>query len=233
MKHRTMKKVMSMVCAVALLGACSSEQEDSSRPLSRQDAELLAQVLFRNYEAKGARFEINTRSFTGAGTVSMLGIVDWENHTGLAMVYGYGTGADTVEAIAWTSDAIAERRPGWATQLEGKDPESFFVREVSIENQQLDRLVAVLVALAGTTPENPQLILQNEGAEFVRMDTLRGRQVTLLRYSAKNLYWIDSDTGQMLRMEALDSSGNWPIVVDILDTGPQTIPLPPTVPYPT
>ena len=218
--------------ACAALSACGGTDAETARPLNRTEAETLAQVLYRNYEAKGAVFELSTRALSGSGTVTLSGMVNWENHSGVAVVNGYGTGEGVVETIAWTSNAIAEKRPAWADRLMGKDPQSFFVRPVSLNSQQLDRLVAVVVGLAGTQPENAQLILQNEGAQFVRNDTLRNTDAIVLRYSPTLLYWLDAQTGQMLRMEAIDSTGAWPVVVDIMKTGPQEIPLPPTVPYP-
>ena len=231
-RGRTFVGVVAVV-AVVLSSCGGNGATDTSRSLNRNEAEMLAQLLYRNYEAKGAVFEMSTRSVSGSGTVTLSGLVDWENHSGVAIVNGYGTGDGVVEAIAWTPNAIAEKRPAWADRLMGKDPQSFFVRPVAIDSQQLDRLVAVVVGLAGTQPENAQLILQNQGAQFVRTDTLRNTDAIVLRYSPKLLYWLDAQTGQMLRMEATDSTGTWPIVVDIMKTGPQTIPLPPTVPYPS
>ena len=230
----TARAVVGVVLVSVVLISCGGKgAADTSRSLNRDEAEMLAQVLYRNYESKGAVFEMSTRSVTSSGTVTLSGLVNWENHSGVAMVNGYGTGTELVEAIAWTSNAIAERRPGWADRLMGKDPQSFFVRPVAIESQQLDRLVAVITGLASTKPDNAQLVLQNEGAEFVRTDTLRNTNVVVLRYSPKLLYWVNAETGQMLRLEAIDSTGAWPIIVDIIETGPQTIPLPPTVPYPS
>ena len=230
---RVVKHCVVAVVSVAVLVSCGGTTKDTARPLNRNEAETLAQVLYRNYEAKGAVFELSTRALTGSGTVTLSGKVNWENHSGVAVVSGYSTGDGVVEAIAWTSNAIAEKRPAWADRLMGKDPQSFFVRPVAIDSQQLDRLVAVLVGLAATQPENAQLILQNEGAQFVRTDTLRNTDAIVLRYSPKLLYWLDAQTGQMLRMEATDSTGTWPVVVDILQIGQQNIPLPPTVPYPS
>ena len=231
-RMHAVKQCVRAITCIAVLASCSGTNGDASRPLNRTEAETLAQVLYRNYEAKGAVFELSTRALSGSGTVTLSGMVNWENHSGVAVVNGYGAGDGVVEAIAWTANAIAEKRPAWADRLMGKDPQSFFARPVAIDSQQLDRLVAVVVGLAGTQPENAQLILQNEGAQFVRTDTLRNTEAIVLRYSPKLLYWCDAQTGQMLRMEATDSTGTWPIVVDIVKTGPQEIPLPPTVPYP-
>lgn len=224
---------MGALMLALVSSACGSHNSDEPRPLTRTEADVLSQMLYTNYESQGARFEVAARSFNGDGTVVLSGVVDWRDHSGLATVRGLGAGQDTVTAVAWTQNAIAEQRPGWAARLAGQDPNSFFIRGVEKETNQLDQLVAVVTALATTQPENAQLILQNEGARFVRTDVLRGRAVNVMRYSDSLGYWVDAATGSMLRMEAVDSSGNWPTVVDILSTGPQTFSLPPTVPWPT
>lgn len=58
---------------------------------------------------------------------------------------------------------------------------------------------------------------------MVRADVLRERPVTLYRYGQRSVYWVDDETLMMLRFEGTDSSGSYPIIVDVLGVGERSI----------
>jgi hypothetical protein len=72
----------------------------------------------------------------------------------------------------------------------------------------------VVTGLATARPENAVLIQQEEGTTFLRRDTLRGREVEVVRFGERSIYWIDPLSGRMLRFEGNNSAGTLPVVVD-------------------
>jgi hypothetical protein len=215
-----------VVVALALaLAACSSS--DSAAPttsaLTAEQANRLANVLFDNYDGGGATFQVATASADG-GTVNMTGEVDWQGHFGHATVSAKGTEAGVTE-VYWSEETVLEQRPELNRVLvaAGRAPTTFVARTPDPANRDLDRAIAIVAGLASEQRDNPLLIQQETGSSFVRNDTLRGVEVEVLRYGTRNLYWIDAATGLLLRFEGNSAAGGQPVVVDILQRGPQTI----------
>jgi hypothetical protein len=70
------------------------------------------------------------------------------------------------------------------------------------------------------------LILQTEGSAYLRDDILRERPVVVVRYGTRNIYWIDAETGDMLRLEATSKEGGLPLVIDLVEHAPVEVPVP-------
>ena len=60
----------------------------------------------------------------------------------------------------------------------------------------------------------------------MRTDTLRDRDVEVLRYGMRNIYWLAVDDGSMLRFEGNSASGSAPTVIDFLRLGAVDVPRP-------
>jgi hypothetical protein len=216
---------------ILVLAACAGDSATSGTdvaPLTPRQASLLAETLHRNTEAQGARFTLVALDTASGATLTLDGIVDWAGMQGRANVSGYTDVDGPVVEIAWTRDAVAELRP---TQIEllasrGEPPGTFLLRPADPQGHALDRLIAILAGLATLQPDNAQLILQNPGAGFLRDDTLGGRTVVVLRYSERSIYWVDPTNGQLVRFEGRDALGGSPVVVDLLELGPQVVALP-------
>jgi hypothetical protein len=196
--------------------------------LTPPQASRLAEVLYRNHELGGARFELIARDEVSGATITLSGVIDWSRLTGRAAVGGYRDADGEVTELAWTADAVAERRPSQLAVLaeRGEGPDTFFLRPADPRERALDRLIAIVTGLATTQPDNAQLVLQNPGAAFLRTDTLRGSEVEVLRYSARTIHWVDPASGLLLRFEGSDAEGRAPVVVDLLAHGPQVVDLP-------
>jgi hypothetical protein len=210
---------------------CGGTTDERDTPigerLDRRRAEVMAQVLLRNHEATGASFQLAARAFDSAGTISLSGIVNWSDIQGRAVVSGASDELGEIIEVAWTAQFIGEYRPSLESVLQGlgNEPGTYLIRPVD-QSRRLDQLLAIVSGLASTTADNPQLILQNPGAAFLRTDTLRGRTVDVVRYSERSIFWIDIETGQMLRFEGNDSSGRYPVIVDLLEWRSDPVELP-------
>jgi len=214
--------------AVTACGGSGGGQDSGPTPLTPQQANRLSQVLYRNHEAGGAVFSLTARDDLSGATITLEGVIDWERLQGRALVVGFADSHGPVTEVAWTSEAVAERRPDRLDVLaaRGELPDTFFLRPAAPAAGGLDRLLAIVTALATTQPDNAQLVLQNPGAAFLRRDSLRGTEVEVLRYSDRSVHWVDPVSGVLLRLEATDSFGGSPVVVDLLALGPQQVVLP-------
>jgi hypothetical protein len=239
--RRVQRLVLAALLAV-LSSGCTGVDVDGGggggggavTPLTPQQAMLLAEVLHRNHEAGGARFALTAFDDATGATITLEGAIDWTQLQGRASVRGYRDASGAVTEVAWVSDAVAEQRPDLLALLleQGEPPGTFVLRSPDPQRGGLDRLLAIVTALATRQPDNAQLVLQNPGAGLLRTDTLRGVDVEVLRYSERSVSWIDPRTGQLLRFEATDARGGNPVIVDILEVGPQQVELPPATTLP-
>jgi hypothetical protein len=220
----------ALVVIGALVAGCAAGEPGPSAPapLDPRQASVLAETLHRNHEVGGATFRLAARDGITGGTISLDGVVDWNSIAGRATVTGYEDEFGPVTEVAWNQGAVAELRPQLVAALleRGEPPGTFFLRGADRQRHPLDRLIAIVASLATAQPDNAQLIVQHPGAAFVRDDELRGRPVEVLRYSDRSVYWVDRETGALLRFEGNDSSGGSPVVVDLLELRPIRVELP-------
>jgi len=209
---------------VAVAGACGDGDDDGDgRPLTDEEAGQLANVLFDNYTEEGADFELAMQVAPGA-TINLQGEVDWSTHRGHARVVGSGT-EEGIQEVYWDDETVLERRDELNTLLaqSGQADVSFVARPVDLATRDLDQALAFVTALASQQRDNPLLIQQADGAEFVRSDTLRGTDANVLRAGPLTTYWLAVDDGRMLRFEGNNSPGTRPVVVDVTAFGPRQI----------
>ena len=206
-----------LAASTVLSSACSDDAETvvSERALTFEEASLMAEVLYRNYEGGGARFVVNTLTAPGGDQLTLQGEIDWLTHTGWADVLTTDQEA-TITGVWWSDTAVLERRPSIDAVLVGMGyPAAPLIGRPVDLDRRIDQVMAIVTGLAAEQRDNAQLIMQTEGSAFVRDDTLRGRPVLVLRYGTRNLYWIDAETGDMLRLEATSKEGGLPTLVDL------------------
>jgi hypothetical protein len=222
-------QIFRVVAAFAVvLTACGGEEKVTERPLTSDEASVLAEVLSRNYEAQGASFSLAAQANSAGGTITLEGDVDWRNHQGGARVSG-GTSPHPVTEVWWSKNVVAERRPSLDSEVARLLPEAgspLLARSPDIPRRRLDQLIAIVTGLASQTPENSQLILQTEGSAFIRSDELRGKQVLIFRYGQRTLYWLDEETKSLMRFEGTDSTSRFPVIIDFFDLGPKVLRVP-------
>ena len=217
------------LAAVALLvvSACGSSAP-KERPLTTDEADRLAGVLFANHEAGGATFTLNT-TFTGTGsTLAMSGIVDWSTFSGQATVTATGQESGVTE-VFWNQKVIVERRPALDAVLAatGRPGARYMYRAVDTGKRQLDRAIGILLGLASAQRENAILISQKEGSAFLRTDKWRGETVDVLRYGSQNRFWLQQGTSVLRRFDGNAAAGGAPIIIDFLQTGKRSVSPPP------
>jgi hypothetical protein len=225
---RCLRIVSVVIACTVLLAACGGEEKIAERPLTSDEASVLAEVLSRNYEAQGASFSLAAQATSAGGTVTLEGDVDWINHQGGARVTG-GTPPHPVTEVWWSKNVVAERRPSLDSEVFRVLPDAgspLLARSPDIPRRRLDQLIAIVTGLASQTPENAQLILQTEGSAFIRTDELRGKQVLIFRYGQRTLYWLDEETKGLMRFEGTDSTSRFPVIVDFFDLGPKVLRVP-------
>lgn len=213
--------------ALLVVTACGSSVP-KERPLSTDEADRLAGVLFANHEAGGATFTLNT-TFTGTGnTLSMSGVVDWTTLTGQATVSASGQEAGVTE-VFWNRQMIVERRPALDGILAatGHPGVQYVYRAVDTDKRQMDRAISILLGLAAAQRENAVLIMQKEGSAFLRTDEWRGETVDVLRYGTQNRFWLQQGTPVLRRFDGNAAAGSAPIVIDFLQTGKRSVTPPP------
>jgi hypothetical protein len=218
---------LGLVLALVAAACGGGDDDGDGRPLTDEEAGQLANVLFDNYRAQGAEFELAMQVAPGA-TINLQGEIDWSTHRGHARVVGSGT-EEGIQEVYWDDETVLERRDALNALLaqSGQAGVSFVARPVDLATRDLDQALALVTALASQQRDNPLLIQQADGAEFARTDELRGVDAVVLRGGPLTTYWLAADDGRMLRFEGNNSPGTRPVVVDVTAFGPREIAGPP------
>lgn len=225
----SLRSIAVVLFAASFAVACggNAQPKSTERPLTVDEATLLASVQFDNYEDSGAAFQVSTAFLVSNDTLTLQGVVDWKQHYGYAVAVAKGA-EEGITEVFWTDNVVLERRPAADALLAGMGfgEVRYFARPPEPDKRLLDRALAIVLGLASTQRDNPQLILQKAGSAYLRTDTLRNQPTNVLRFGERNIYWLDSQTNRMLRFEGNAQAGGAPTVVDIVARGPQTVPLP-------
>jgi hypothetical protein len=215
----------ALIALLALaVSACGGEE--LPRVVTDDEADILSEVFFTNYENGGSSFTLNAALADGS-TVTMVGDVDFANGAGLADVVATGALAGTTQ-VGWGGDFVFEHQPALSEQSElaGLGPIDYVSHLAEPEQRTLDSLMAVVAALASESRENP-LLLQQNGVQLERRDTLGTIPAEVFLYGDRTRLWVEEGTPHLLRFEGNNSTGNRPVVVDLSDPGPREVVLPP------
>ncbi|MFM8794054.1 MAG: hypothetical protein ACKOFF_04035 [Acidimicrobiales bacterium] len=211
---RHLLRLLPVFIAVGMTAACSGNEAALPRPLTVDEASRLAGTMHGNHLAGSARFDVNTVDGPGGSALRLTGPIDWTNSTGAAAVSS-AAAESTLVAVAWKGNAVLERRPVHDELLEGLGVSSppWLARPID-PSRRIDQVISVVAGLATTQPENAILLQQKEGTAFLRSDTLRDIKVDVMRYGSRSIFWVDNETGQLLRFEGNTESGSQPVIVD-------------------
>jgi len=170
-----------LILALAL-SACTSSPEPGRldptvRPVTTEEAQLLAVTRFNNYDA-GTRPFSTTLTEKGA-ELTVTGWIDYVAHVGYASV----TGAFDPQAMVWSDSTV-----GIISQTPDEDGNPILPmpaadaewqsRALDPTTSRLDAMLAVLSSLGSDRPDNP-LLVQQTGALWLREESLTDTVVSV------------------------------------------------------
>jgi hypothetical protein len=232
--RRRRSRAVAAAVVLAVLGpaavACSDDHPRGTggvTPLSAEQATVLANALFDDYDRGGARFEA-TLAAPGGRTLQLAGVVDWKAHTGRATVTANGIEPGLTEVV-WDERTVLERRPALDPLVgaAGFASARWVARTPDVARRDLDRVVSVVAGLASPQRDNPLLIRQTAGSGKLRDEVVRGVPTQVLRYGTRNLFWLATDDGRLVSFSGTDAAGERPVRVEVLSHGTVTVTAPP------
>lgn len=225
----------TLLILVTLLGGCTSAPESTSRPLTGDEAERLAVVRFRNFDA-GVR-QIHARiPGTAAGEVRLEGWFDFGAHTGYGAAFA--DDGDSLGLVWWDDDTIATRETPVDDAPLPAPSDAWISGPLDPSSTPLTAVLTLIGSLGADRPENPQLLRQSDAA-WIRSDHIDGVDVDVFAGPSdegpsateserdpaggdRTRFWVDSD-GVLQRFQArLGSADEW-TTVD-LSAGDVTVP---------
>lgn len=218
--------VLGPLVAASAIVSCGGESA-TEKPLTEAQVQLIANAFYRNHTAGGIVFALSTPSTTGNGTIAIEGVVDFVKVAGRARVVG-GAAPHPVTGVIWGGQSVLEYRPTLRPSLDslGFPDAQYVARQIDMKARRLDVLLSSIMGMGADQPENAVLVRQREGSAFLRNDELRGTKVEVLRYGDRLIFWVDPVTGDVLRFEGTNTARTFPIVIDFLGKGPQTVEMP-------
>ncbi|MGV8883434.1 MAG: hypothetical protein ACOH19_14890 [Rhodoglobus sp.] len=212
------------VAAVLLLlaGCASTPPVDGVRPLTTEEAQLLAVARFQNYDAG-----VRNVTITVGGSEAMIvdGWIDFVDHVG----YGEALDPSTQQplgVVAWNPESLAAWDGTPAAELLPPPADGWSSGPLDPAGSTLANILFVSLSLGNDRPDNPQL-LQESDARWLRADEINGTPAIVIagpssdrvaseapiEGSETTRYWID-ERGKLLRFESRSASGTdeWSII---------------------
>lgn len=228
--RRGVAALLAVVSLTAAAAACSDEPGDAARPLTTDEAQRLAVMRFRNFDA-GTRSV--TATVTDGGTEhSISGWVDFTADLGYGLLE---IGAGDTTLLAWTPTGVATHpATGGRAPLPppGTDDDAvaWYGSDLTPEASRLHALLATILMAGSDRPDNPLLVQQTD-ARWLRVENLHGVEVDVLSGPTADVvydpatssgagdgsdspirYWVDAE-GLLHRMEVrLGGAGEWAAV---------------------
>ncbi len=229
-------------CAL-LLAACGGGHSRSSGPtttvapagtadpvgsrLTITQALQLSQVLYRNYVEGGANVVVDV-PYSATVHVVITGSVDFDHHEGHLVVRTTSEGAQQVEDVDYTADRVYERG-GPVVDAEiaasGRTGVEWVSRRPDEQTRPIDKIIAILVALASPQRDNP-LLLQESHASWQGTAHLDGAAVDRYRYDQAISYVVGARDGLLREFLGTIQGFASTITVSLSDWGPHHEPPP-------
>lgn len=211
-----------VVAAVGVTAFLAVDREPAGpRPLTADEANLLAVTRFRNYEAGGRAVTITVPTTSGGLVVT--GSVDYRAKIGYGVVRGAGRGTSSDGLIQWnTTTVFLHPVVDAPAEVPATPPASdWHRRPLRTAGSSLDSALLIALDLGSDRPDNAELLPQN-GAAWVGRDEIGGRRVDIMSGPAARAkpdtagnvrYWLDPD-GTMHRVQADVASEPQSVVID-------------------
>ncbi|ADB50707.1 hypothetical protein [Conexibacter woesei] len=218
---------LAAVALAALLGGCGGDDgagtqsaaatatttaHAEGRPVTDEQALALARVLQQNWQRGGARF---TGSVVVHGTaIPMSGRADFRSGRGTATLREPGAAS---RRYVWTRRAVyAQSDPG---------SRRYAVQRPDPDGDPVHAAIALINLLSAETIDNTANI-QDQGARFLRGDTVDGTPVDVYRYRSGGgaTYAIGRDDGLLRQLDARLPAGE--LVVTLTSHEPVRVAVP-------
>ncbi|GLY73959.1 hypothetical protein Airi01_022260 [Actinoallomurus iriomotensis] len=209
------------VAVAALLVAGNDSAPTGPRALTSDQANRLAIMRFRNYQAGGRAVTINVPGT--AGGLIITGSIDYRDKLGYGAVHGTGRDTSSDGLIEWTATTVFVHPMADAPAEAPASPpgSGWYGRALRASGSSLDSSLAIALSLGSDRPDNAELLPQN-GAAWVGKDRLNGHQVDVMTGPSARAtsgtagsvrYWIGSD-GTMYQVHVGVASESQPVVID-------------------
>ena len=223
---------LAVLATIALLTACAPavQAEPEPRPLSGSEAELLAVVRFRNFDA-GTR-SIETRiPGTQAGDLRLSGWFDYAARVGYVST---STQRGSAGLTWWNESTVAVREDPVEAAPLPPPADGWESGPLDPSGTTLAAALALIGGLGADRPENPQLLAQSDAA-WLRTDEVHGIEVDVFAGPSgdqgvaadvedRPRYWVD-ESGILWRLQVrLGGADEW-TVIDLGDGGGLTLPI--------
>jgi hypothetical protein len=235
-------RVLAGACVVVALSGCSGDDPGAvtastrapGSPLSADDTARLSQLLFRNFTDGGAEVAVSF-DYSADLSVRMVGVVDWRGHTGRLVVTSSFAGDRTPDRqdVVFEEDAVYESAtPEDVTRLAaaGQPGVEWLRRSPDRAGRPVDQIIGLLVSLAATRPDNPQLLAQGE-TTYDRREEVGGEAADVYVTKSGASYWVSVDDDRLVRFKGLLEGFTAPVLIDLSSPGEQAVEIPtgPTV----
>lgn len=213
--------IAAVAVAAALLAGCAPTTPEP-RPLTTEEAELLAVIRFNNFDAGTRSIDMTVPGDDG---VRIEGWADFATHIGYGAASD-GANEDPLGLVRWTLGSVGVREGALPDDLLPPPTDGWVVGALDASST-INTALAVVLSLGSDRPDNPQLLQQTD-ARWLRTDEVEGTPVTVfagpsadevataepVKGAELTRYWVDDD-GVLLRFEARNDPAvdEW-VVVD-------------------
>jgi hypothetical protein len=244
--HRNLRATAVAMCLVvapltAALAGCSDNGSNSTkgnaattttttnegkgRRITQDEASLLADMLVKNNEVKGAAFTATVPY--GVATFTLNGEIDWEHSVAGAVVRTAITDKPSPAPfqVLFNHKIVFEQLDGLAAALEARNqpPANWVVRALDPEKSPLDVVLKLILSTSSIQRDNPVLLMSN-GTKWLRNETIGGQKTAVYQYGTSQ-YWVTED-GVLVKLAATLKSTGSIATVEFSDRKARTIATP-------
>lgn len=213
--------VAAIVSLVVTAGGGSGSTGKGPRPVTAVEAQRLATMRVKNFEAVGSAFHATL--VTAQAVLTLNGDVDFHTVTGYAEVSGGGDRSYTLEWNA--ADLLAWESRGKPTMPPKSLPTAVpRERALSPSSSGVDTLLALVLGLGRSQPDDAKQV--QKGSRWIGTATVDGRTVDVMQgptSTGANTsldFWVDR-SGQLLRVTISLAGANAPSIIDLNTSGYQ------------
>ncbi len=225
--------VAALLCALAVVGLSSCAKESPERqigdPITEGEAQTLAGLLNRNYEAGGAAFRV-VSPYAENTTFTYTGQMDFTTSTGSGTaVTDYG-GLQPAESriLYFTTDEVTfgdVPRLTDAMAAVGVPGVNFMRRQILPGQDLIDTIVALLPRLSATEPDDAAAYLERDYA-FQGQTTIDGQLAALFSFGQAQVA-VGVDEELMLQYVTTLPNSETQVTITLSDHGEQNVDAPP------